>query len=58
MAIGSCDHAEFIVCFETSKGSLKCPVCDKDENIEDLEQQIETAKEEIAELKDQLAESQ
>lgn len=54
MAIDSCNHGEFIVCFDIAKGSVKCPVCDMDENIRDLEQQVETANEEIGTLKDEL----
>ena len=54
MAIDSCDHDEDGILVYDTQRNRRCPMCEKNENIEDLEQQIETANEEIGSLKDEL----
>lgn len=44
MSIDSCDHGDFVVVYEI-KGRISCPVCEKDEEIDGLEEAIKNLKE-------------
>jgi len=41
MAISSCDHGDYIVVYDTGKGNIHCPVCELEQEKEDLEGQLE-----------------
>lgn len=41
MANRSCDHGDYIVVYNTDKRSIHCPVCELEQEKEDLEGQLE-----------------
>ena len=49
MTLYDCDHGDFYVIYEDRIGKITCPVCAKDDEINDLESRIEELESQIEE---------
>ncbi len=47
MAIDSCDHGDFISCYELSGHKTKCPACELVDQIAELEEKVKDLEDKI-----------